>query len=249
MVLPLTSAFADFEVILGKESELPFDLSPSKFDNSASKFDNSISKFSNSSSKFSNSPSKFDNNPSKYENGKNGERKLLIKKSGKYYFIGYYVLGEEGVVNFFSPNGSRLFYTPPGTGALFDGNNGKFCGTLAKINGDDVLFITENGQIAFSNDGISLSATTEKKSGSQTSYAGGSSGHWIQENINSGSIILLEDGSLWQIDPMDKTNAMLWLPISNITIVASRNASPGYDFLLINTDDHEEAHAKYIGKK
>ncbi len=61
--------------------------------------------------------------------------------------------------------------------------------------------------------------------------------------------MILEDGSIWQIDPMDTIDAMLWLPISNITIVLSDRGSPGYGYLLINTDDGEKAHAKYLGNK
>lgn len=73
--------------------------------------------------------------------------------------------------------------------------------------------------------------------------------HWISKNIDSGEFILLEDKSLWQIDPLDKIDAMLWLPMSNISIVESNAGSPGYDYLLINTDDGEKAHAKYIGNR
>lgn len=80
-------------------------------------------------------------------------------------------------------------------------------------------------------------------------YEGGSSGHWIKENIDRGTFILLEDGSLWEIDPLDKIDASLWLKIENITITTSNKGGVGYDYLLINTDDKAKAHAKYIGKK
>ena len=80
-------------------------------------------------------------------------------------------------------------------------------------------------------------------------YAGIGGGHWIQKNIDSGTFITLEDGSLWKIDPLDKIDAMLWLAISNITVTESTTGSPGYNYLLINTDDGEKAHAKYMGQK
>ena len=80
-------------------------------------------------------------------------------------------------------------------------------------------------------------------------YMGVGSGHWISKNIDSGAFIILEDGSLWEVDTMEKINTMLWLPISNITVVESSNGSLGYDYLLINTDDGEKAHAKYMGRK
>jgi hypothetical protein len=61
--------------------------------------------------------------------------------------------------------------------------------------------------------------------------------------------MILEDGSLWQIDPLDRIDAMLWLPTSDITVTESSSGSPGFDYLLINTDDGEKAHAKYMGKQ
>jgi hypothetical protein len=75
------------------------------------------------------------------------------------------------------------------------------------------------------------------------------SGHWIQTNVDSGGIVILEDGSLWKIDPMDKVDAALWLETTEITVIESDDGSPGYDYLLINTDDSEKAHAKYLGQK
>jgi hypothetical protein len=79
-----------------------------------------------------------------------------------------------------------------------------------------------------------------------TSYAGTGSGHWVKENIDNGAFILLEDGSLWQVDPFDEIDASLWLPLSDITVIESSSGSVGYDYLLINTDDKEKAHAKYV---
>jgi len=78
-------------------------------------------------------------------------------------------------------------------------------------------------------------------------YAGGSDGHWIKDNIDSGNLLLLEDGSLWKIDPIETANAMLWLPISDVMIIESTDGSPGYDYLIICIDDSEKAHAKYMG--
>lgn len=80
-------------------------------------------------------------------------------------------------------------------------------------------------------------------------YAGVGGGHWIKQNIDSGSFIVLEDGSLWKIDPLERIDAMLWLPISEITVTESSRGSPGHDYLLINTDDGETAHGKYMGQQ
>lgn len=89
-------------------------------------------------------------------------------------------------------------------------------------------------------------ATTKRGAGI---YAGVGGGHWVKKNIDSGTYMILEDRSLWQIDPFDKIDAMLWLPIDSIAVTESLSGSPGYDYLLINTDDGETAHAKYMGKE
>lgn len=244
------TAFADLKVIAAKESDLPFELSSSKFSNSPSKFNNSVSKFDNSPAKFSNSPAKFENSPSKFENGINGNRRLLLEQEGTYFFIGYYVFGDDGLINFYSPDGTRIFYSPPDTGGLFGGESGKFCGTLAVLDQEQILVLTENGQLALLQEGISVSNRKSSQPRPTVGpYSDASSAHWIQENIDAGSMIVLEDGSIWKIDPLDKIEAMLWLPVSNITIVQSENGSPGYDYLLINTDDGEMAHAKFLGRK
>jgi len=78
-------------------------------------------------------------------------------------------------------------------------------------------------------------------------YAAIGGGHWIQTNVNNGDFIVLEDGSLWKVDPLDKIDASLWLPVSEISVIEDDSGSPGYNYLLINTDDSEKAHAKYIG--
>ena len=88
-----------------------------------------------------------------------------------------------------------------------------------------------------------------KATESSGSYAGVGGGHWVRKNVNSGTYIILEDGSLWKIDPINKIDAMLWLPISSVTVLKSSSGSRGYNYLLINTDDGEEAHAKYMGRE
>ena len=60
------------------------------------------------------------------------------------------------------------------------------------------------------------------------------SGHWVEAVMDDGSLVKLEDGSLWQIDPGDEIYTALWLPTSEITVCAGK---------LINTDDNETAHA------
>jgi hypothetical protein len=62
-------------------------------------------------------------------------------------------------------------------------------------------------------------------------------------------MLLLDDGSLWQVDSYDKLDAMLWLSISRIRVFESSDGMPGFDYLIVNTDDGEKVHAKYLGKR
>lgn len=80
-------------------------------------------------------------------------------------------------------------------------------------------------------------------------YSAVGGGHWISKNIDGGAMIILEDGSIWQVNPYDKLNTMLWLPVSNITVTNVKSGQNGYNYQLINTDDGETAHAKYLGSK
>lgn len=77
-------------------------------------------------------------------------------------------------------------------------------------------------------------------------YAGLGGDHWIQKVIDSGKLILLEDGSLWEVSPIDVITSMLWLPVSEITVIENDGLFP---YKLTNTDDGESVEAKYIGQK
>ena len=79
-------------------------------------------------------------------------------------------------------------------------------------------------------------------------YPGPKTGHWIKSKGAGGKIITLEDGSRWEISPLDRITSILWLPITNITITESNKGFPGYNYLLIAKDDKEQVHAKYLGK-
>lgn len=75
-------------------------------------------------------------------------------------------------------------------------------------------------------------------------YVGEGSGHWIEEVSGSGKIIELEDGSVWEVSPLDIIETALWLPVTDI--IVKRNNDPLYPYLLINKDDGEKAHAKLL---
>jgi hypothetical protein len=62
-------------------------------------------------------------------------------------------------------------------------------------------------------------------------------GHWVSEVSDSGAIVVLEDESVWLIDPPDRIYTALWLPTTDITAC---------DDKLINTEDGEVAGARRV---
>lgn len=67
--------------------------------------------------------------------------------------------------------------------------------------------------------------------------SGCESGHWVESVFNDGQIVKLEDGSIWEVNPVDSIDSMLWLPTTDIIAC---------DDKLINTDDNETVSAQRI---
>jgi hypothetical protein len=63
------------------------------------------------------------------------------------------------------------------------------------------------------------------------------SGHWVDHVTDDGSVVILEDGSVWLIDPVDQVDTGLWLPTDEVV------ACPGR---LIDTDDRTTAQARRV---
>lgn len=81
------------------------------------------------------------------------------------------------------------------------------------------------------------------------SYVGSGGGHWIKSKADDGGIIILEDGSMWEINSIDRIDTSLWLPITNITVTKASSPIGDYKYTLLNTEDREKALAKYLGKQ
>ena len=59
-------------------------------------------------------------------------------------------------------------------------------------------------------------------------------GHWVDSVSDDGTIVKLEDGSVWEVDTVDAIDSALWLPTTDIIAC---------DDKLINTDDNEKVSA------
>lgn len=73
---------------------------------------------------------------------------------------------------------------------------------------------------------------------STTPYIGSGTSHWISEN-NDGQTIILEDGSVWEVAPLDVLKSSLWLPSSRVSIVKGNNIM--YPYSLINGNNSVQA--------
>jgi len=77
--------------------------------------------------------------------------------------------------------------------------------------------------------------------GSFPAFAAGRSdcetGHWAKTVSRDGSIVVLEDGSVYQVDAGDAIDSMLWFPTTDIIVC---------DDKLINTEGNETVSARRL---
>ena len=45
------------------------------------------------------------------------------------------------------------------------------------------------------------------------------SGYWSKSKSSDGSVVVLEDTSVWEINSIDRIDSILWLPIENINLL------------------------------
>lgn len=69
-------------------------------------------------------------------------------------------------------------------------------------------------------------------------------GHWIDSVIGDGEFILLEDGLLWQVSPLERTDTVLWLAVDDILIVDGNDLM--FSCRLVNTSEREVADARRV---
>jgi hypothetical protein len=98
----------------------------------------------------------------------------------------------------------------------------------------DAIFNTSTGE--------RVSVTSVGDSSDANAYAGSGSG--IAAKSDDGSIIVLDDGSIWIVAPYDRATSGPWVDATSITVNDS-----GAPDQLVNTDDHETVDANYIGQE
>lgn len=71
--------------------------------------------------------------------------------------------------------------------------------------------------------------------------------HSIEDVADSGKVIVLDDDSVWGIESVDSVDSSIWLSGDDVQVVKNDENS-SYPYLLINKDEKEMVHAKYMGK-
>jgi hypothetical protein len=70
--------------------------------------------------------------------------------------------------------------------------------------------------------------------------------HWLRDKQDEGRVLVLEDGSSWEVRPSDRRITSRWLRISTITVESPKQG--GQSYLLINKMEGETAHANFLGR-
>jgi exosome complex RNA-binding protein Rrp42 (RNase PH superfamily) len=68
--------------------------------------------------------------------------------------------------------------------------------------------------------------------------------HLIVSNASFGEYIILDDGSEWEISPLDNYTAMTWQ--NNQAVVVILSSDPDYPYLIINRDKGTMIEAKLV---
>lgn len=71
----------------------------------------------------------------------------------------------------------------------------------------------------------------------------------ISENAH-GKILILLDGSLWQVMGTDTIDSSLWLPVDDVIVIKAERPIACYAYTITNTQEHgEKVQAQYLGQR
>lgn len=70
---------------------------------------------------------------------------------------------------------------------------------------------------------------------------------WLLETRHGGRWLILDDHSLWEIEPLGWIDTALWLPLSDVVVLGSSDCLVPFSWLIVNVDDDEAACARLAG--
>ena len=150
IILTVTENYAkaDISIFIIDENSLPYNLSPNNYNNWPGNYQNSNMNDANNNLNYNNSNMNFENSHLNFKNGINGRRRLI---STDNIFLGYYTIGDNGIINFFSTKGDRIAYNPgeSDTQSVFVHEKEGWCGTLGIANNKIALGLTKKCYLLF----------------------------------------------------------------------------------------------------
>jgi hypothetical protein len=69
---------------------------------------------------------------------------------------------------------------------------------------------------------------------------------WLEDKLGD-SRLALDDGSLWEVSPLQKAKVHNWVRFSKIVVSLRMGRAGEYRYVLVNTSYSEEAEARYLG--
>ena len=63
-----------------------------------------------------------------------------------------------------------------------------------------------------------------------------------------GAIVVLIDGSRWEVHSRDRLHTLLWLPAVDVRVDLARNPVGSYRYALTNVRNERTVHARYLGR-
>jgi hypothetical protein len=119
-------------------------------------------------------------------------------------------------------------------------------GDASNWDGEAVDVSEDESTITKADNGEQLEVSKAGDTSSGGPYAGAGAEHSQETNSSDGAILVLEDGSVWDVADADQATASVWTDASAIRV--SQDESGG-GYTLRNTDDNESVTASYIGDK
>jgi hypothetical protein len=111
--------------------------------------------------------------------------------------------------------------------------------------GDPIAAAQAGDSITNLSNGDQVTVTSVGKSSDANPYSG-TGDHTQDTNSSDGSVIVLEDGSIWEVSASDQPTAAIWNDDSSITV---NETSSGSSYELVNTDDQATVQANYLGNE
>jgi hypothetical protein len=114
--------------------------------------------------------------------------------------------------------------------------------------GEAVQVSEDESTITKADNGEQVEVTKVGNTSSGEPYPGAGGEHSQDTNSSNGGIIVLEDGSVWDVADADQPTASVWTDATAIKVSEEESGGVG-SYVLTNTDDNESVTASFIGNK